>query len=160
MATSFTATVESSVGASLNSGEFTAIADACKKAKLGTALSTIKVVATGLTAAASFDITSAAFLAKCTVTGINLGGGETLPAIGAATSLRVVTGGTNAAGSYALGEAAGTAVLATAGVGTALLSADGKTVTFAAGAAVTALTLIYRPRTAVPMTTFLSQAGV
>jgi len=121
--------------------------------KLGQALSQVKVVATGLTGAASFDITTAAVKAASTITGIYLQDGTNLPPIGNVVSLRVTAAGTGTTvGSYAITDAGGTALSPTTStvVGLALLSDDGKTLTFPT-ANVTAFVLAYRPRTAVSM---------
>jgi len=116
--------------------------------KLGTILSPIKVVAQGLTAAASHDITTAAFKALATITGITLDTGENLPALGGCLSLRCTanTGGTHV-GTYILTDVAGvmlTPATSTA-CGVARISDDGKTITFP-GADITAFILEYMPR--------------
>lgn len=126
---------------------------ALQAAKLGQALSQVKVAATGLTGAASFDITTAAVKAASTITGIYLPDGTNLPAIGNVVSLRVTAAGTGTTvGSYAITDAAGTALSPTTStvVGLALLSDDGKTLTFPT-ADVTEFVLVYRPRAAVSM---------
>jgi hypothetical protein len=124
--------------------------------KLGQALSQVKVVATGLTGAASFDITTAAVKAASTITGIYLPDGTNLPPIGDVVSLRVTAAGTGTTvGPYAITDAGGTALPPTTPggstvVGLALLSDDGKLLMFPS-ADVTAFVLTYRPRTAVAM---------
>lgn len=121
--------------------------------KLGQALSQVKVVATGLTGDASFDITSAAVKAASNITGIYLPDGTNLPPIGDVVSLRVTAAGTGTTvGAYAITDAGGTALPPTTStvVGLALLSDDGKLLMFPS-ADVTAFVLTYRPRTAVAM---------
>ncbi len=123
----------------LNQADPNELADAFRLIRLGDMLSTIKVAFAGLTSAAAQDITTAAAktAAGANITGITLETGENLPPIGDVTTLRVVTGGT--AGARSVTDAGGTASTTVA-----LLSDDGKTLTFEA--AVTAFTLTYRPR--------------
>lgn len=130
----------------LNEANPQKVEDILRKIRLGDVLSPIKVVATGLDAAAAFDITTAAFLAKCTVTGITLDDEQNLPAIGTMKTLRLVTAGTGEAGPKIVTDAGGTAVNKGAGgsVGVALLSDDGKTITF--DGTCTAFTFEYMPR--------------
>lgn len=119
--------------------------DALRKIKFGNMLSTVKVVATALTAATAFDITTLAFKAKSVITGIELDSNEGLPPISEVVGLRTVTA-TGNVGVYGIADAGGTALApATANgvAGVALLSDDGKTLTFPAN--VTAFTLIYKP---------------
>lgn len=121
---------------------------------IGNMLTPWKAVAAGLTAAASFDVTTAAFKALATITGGTLKTGENLPPIGMVRSLRVVTSGTaNSVGSYVISDASGTATSPTASsvAGIALLSDDGKTLTFPT--TVTAFTLYYLAAPAVALTT-------
>jgi len=129
----------------LNFGNPAIIASAAEKMKLGNALSKIKVVATGLTPAASFDITTAAVKAASTITGITLDSGENLPPIGVVVALRT-TGGTTPQAQLVT-DAGGTAAAATA-----LLSDDGKTLTFGA-ADHTGFVLEYYPAPDVALST-------
>lgn len=138
----------------LNNGNPGEIASAARKVLLGSMLSEVKVVATGLTAAAAFDITTAAVKAASTITGMTLVTGENLPAIGIVRNLRVATSGTaNSVGSYVVCDASGTAVSPTAGanIGIATLSDDGKTLTFPT--TVTGFTLTYYPKAAAALDT-------
>jgi hypothetical protein len=117
--------------------------EALGKLDLGTVFAPLKRTFTGLTAAAAFDLTAID------------GSGETAGAANAARlaanlvrSLRVTASGTaNSVGSYVISDAGGTAVSPTAGAnaGIALLSDDGKTVTFPT--TVTAFVISYMPRT-------------
>ena len=135
----------------LNDADPTKIADALRLLRFGNRQVNIMVVAASLTAAASFDVTTAAFLAKCTVTGITLDTGENLSAIMNLHTLRVTASGTAASvGTYIVSDASGTPTLptggASAGVGIATISADGKTLTFPN--TVTAFTFSYQSRSA------------
>lgn len=121
------------------------LADALRKVDLGNKLATVKAVFVALASAAAQDITTAAAKAAATVTGITLDSGENLPALGAWVTLRV-TAGAAAAGPRKLVDAGGTA-----DANNALISDDGKTITFEA--AVTAFVLTYQPREAVALTT-------
>jgi hypothetical protein len=130
------------------------LADALRLTGLGARAAVVKVVATGLTAGASFDITTAAVKAASTITGIDpLHTGELLPPIAQVVSLRVAASGTpNSVGTYVVGDTGSTMVSPTAGanVGIARLSDDGKTITFLT--TVTAFTLTYVPRSKVAVT--------
>ena len=132
------------------------LADALKKAGVSRQLGIIKAVVTALTATATPDITTAAVLAAAVVTGAVLETGELLPPIGDLVALRVTASGTAASlGTYILTDTGGTALLppggASAAVGIAKISDDGKTLTFPN--TVTAFTLIYRPRSVVDIST-------
>jgi hypothetical protein len=125
------------------------LASACQKGKLGNALSPVKAVVTSLTATATPDITSASVKAAAVISGITLKTGQTLPAIGHIVSLRVATSGTAASvGTYIATDDSGTAIVppggASAAVGIAKLSDDGKTLTFPN--TVTGFTIVYFPR--------------
>lgn len=125
------------------------IADALRKVGAARQLAIIKVVVTGLTAASAIDITTAAVKAAATITGVTLETGEQLPPIGDVTSLRVTASGTaGSLGTYGVSDAGGTAIVppggASAALGVALLSDDGKTLTFPN--TITAFVLQYRPR--------------
>lgn len=122
-----TATKVNTIKEVANSGNLNQLANVMAKAQLGNMLQPVKLTKTGLTAAASFDITSAAL-------GSN-------PAIGSIQTLRV-TAGAAAAGHRNVTDAGGTpaATLAT-------ISDDGKTLTFEAN--VTGFVLTYTPRSAI-----------
>lgn len=119
-----------------------------QKMKLGNMLSPVKVTVASLTATATPDITSAAVLAAASaISGLERETGDRLPAILAVKTLRVSTSGTaNTVGSYAVTDAAGTALTptASANVGLALLSDDGTTLTFPT--TVTGFVIEYIPR--------------
>lgn len=120
------------------------IADALRKLRLGTMARPLKRTFTGLTAAAAFDLTA------IDGTGETAGAGNTnrLAAL-AVVALRVTaeTTGTDATGSYAIGDTGATPLNPTNStvVGLATLSDDGKTITFAS-ADVTAFVIEYIPR--------------
>lgn len=148
-----TTTRDVTYGEILDSANLGKLDAALQAVKLGQALSQVKVVATGLTGAASFDITTAAVKAASTITGIYLPDGTNLPAIGNVVSLRVTAAGTGTTvGSYAITDAGGAVLTPSTStvVGLALLSDDGKTLTFPT-ADVTEFVLVYRPRAAVSM---------
>lgn len=128
------------------------LADALRAVDLGLKFSVIKVVFAGLTSAAAQNITTAAAKAAATVTGVTLDSGQLLPAIAQVVTCRVVTG--TATGDRSITDAGGTATTAKA-----LLSDDGKTLTFEA--VITAFTLTYIPRSVmVPSALFGTQGGV
>jgi len=140
----------------LNNSDLNTIADVLKKIKAGTMFSRVKVVAAGLTAAASFDITTAAFKALSTITGITLASDETLPPIGVPIGLQLIASGTaGSLGTYVLGPVTATPAIPAGGAqvttGVARLSDDGKTITFPN--TVTAFTLLYYPAPAVALNT-------
>jgi hypothetical protein len=85
-----------------------------------------------------------------TVTGLKLDANETLPPIGKVCTLRVVTG-------TATGHRNVTDVGGTASATLATISDDGKTLVFEA--AITAFTITYEPRGAVPGDTVYSYAS-
>lgn len=125
--------------------------DALRKIKIGNMLSNVKVVAAALVAGTVFDITTLAFKAKSTITGIELDSNEALPPISELISLRVVTA-TGNIGTYGVTDAGGVALApgtANGVSGVALLSDDGKTITFPSN--VTAFTLIYKPGPAISL---------
>ena len=126
----------------LNSGAVGSVAQGAQAIKLGNMCSKIKVVVAGLTGAgltgASQNITTAAFLALATVTGISLKTGEILPAIGSITALGVAGGSTGATGARTVAPAGFTASTTVAAI-----SDDGKTLTFEASVA--GFTLVYEP---------------
>jgi hypothetical protein len=150
-----TTTRDQTYGEILDSANLGKLDAALQAVKLGQALSQVKVVATGLTGDASFDITTAAVKAASTITGIYLPDGTNLPAIGDVVSLRVTAAGTGTTvGAYAITDAGVGAIAlsptTSSRVGLALLSDDGKLLMFPS-ADVTAFVLTYRPRTAVAM---------
>lgn len=127
------------------------LADAMRKVG-GKKFATVKVTVAALVAAASFDITSAAFKAAITsLLGITLENGENLPPIGNVATLRV-TAGAAAAGHRDVTDVGGTpaATIAT-------ISDDGKTLTFEAN--VTAFVLTYEPREATALTDVFAPVG-
>lgn len=129
--------------------------------KLGNMLSPVKVSVTGLTAAATIDITTTAFRDAATISGLDRDSGDVLPAILSVKTLRVTASGTsNSVGSYAMSDASGTAVSPTAGanLGIALLSDDGTSLTFPT--TVTAFVIEYIPRSAVALSTVFHQTGL
>lgn len=133
----------------MNNGDPAQIATVARKVNLGTMLSEIKVVVTGLTAAAAIDVTTAAVKAAATITGMTLLTGENLPAIGFVRNLRVTASGTaGSLGTYGISDASGTAIVppggASAALGIATLSDDGKTLTFPN--TITAFVLTYYPK--------------
>jgi len=133
----------------LDKGNLINLADIARKMHLGTMLTPLKRTFSGLTAAASFDLTAID------------GTGETVGASNAnrlaallVGPLRVTASGTaNSVGSYAITDTAGTVLTPTAGanVGLAKISDDGKTLTFVT--TVTAFTVQYIPRSLTDMTT-------
>lgn len=150
----------------LNDGNLTTIANIIKLMQLGTMLSPIKVTVTGLTATAAPVITTAAFYAAATVTGVPAANEEpaeaVLPAILAVRTLRVTASGTAASvGTYIVGDAGATPTLptggASAGVGIAALSDDGTTITFPN--TITAFVLEYVARSAVDLQTAFAPAS-
>lgn len=157
-----TTTRKKSLRYAMNNGDPAEIATSMRRARMGDMMTPVKVVAAGLTAAASFDITTAAFKELSTITGITLETGENLPAIAVAKSLRITASGTAASlGSYILGDDAATLLIppggASAAVGVARLSDDGKTITFPN--TVTAFTLQYMPAAETDMDTTEYQAS-
>lgn len=138
-----TTTQQNTVRRELNAGNANTVADILKRIKAGDMFAVLKVTFAGLTSAAAQDITTAASRAAATIVGGDFNSDELLPAIGGVTTLRV-TAGAAAAGHRAVTDAGGTA-----STSLALLSDDGKSLTFEA--AVTGFVLTYRPRPAVAM---------
>lgn len=130
------------------------IPDALRKVDLGAMLTPRKVTFAALTAAAAVDITTAAAAAAATVAPALPSDVLTLPAILSVTALRVTAVGTGATGARIVTDSGGTAGAPGAnGPGIALLSDDGKTLTFEG--TVTGFVLEYVPRPAIdPTTTF------
>jgi hypothetical protein len=148
-----TTTKNKTLREALNQAQLNELTNLLAGVKLGDICSPIKVVMTG-GALTAYDITTAAFKALSTITGITLQTGENLPPIGHLLTLRVTaatTGGT--VGSYMLTDASGTALTAgtSSVVGLAKISDDGKTLTFVS-ADVTAFVLEYLPRAACDLT--------
>lgn len=128
------------------------LADAVRKTNAN-AFKVITVTFAALADVAAHDITTAASKAGITaLAGVDaLADGEMLPAIGQVVSLRSTAGTIAVQGAHVMADAGGTALVPNAAhAGVALLSADGKTVTFQAG--VTAFVLSYVPRSATALT--------
>lgn len=143
---STTATSKRSLKTVLDEANPNEIADAIRKLRLGTMLTPLKRVFTGLTAAAAFDLT--AIDASGETTGVN--NPNRLPAL-VVHALEGVTesSGTASKGTYVIGvHGVSTTVDPTNSTvaGVATLSDDGKTITFPE-ADVTGFTIIYLPRT-------------
>lgn len=141
----------------LNRGKPDKIATVFQAMKLGNMLAgSVKVTAAALAPAATFDITTAAVRAASTISGLDRESSDNLPPIMVVKTLRVTASATaNSVGSYIVSDAAGTALSPTAGanVGIALLSDDGKSLTFPS--TVTAFVIEYVPRPAVDITSSL-----
>lgn len=141
-----TATSKRSLKTVLDEANPNELADALRKALLGTLLTPLKRVFTGLTAAAAFDLT--AIDATGETTGVN--NPNRLPAL-VVQALEGVSesSGTASKGTYVIGvHAVSTTIDPTNSTvaGVATLSDDGKTITFPE-ADVTGFTIIYLPRT-------------
>jgi len=148
---------QGSIQSALNQANPNQLPDLLQKVGIGNMLANIKAVVTGLTAAGSFDITSAAVFAKATVTGLNTLGGDlaALPPIGVLRTLRVTAATTaSTAGTYVLTDVAGDMVTANTHtvVGIARISDDGKTLSFPT-TDVTAFIIEYQARAATDPTT-------
>lgn len=131
----------------INRSNLNQLAAALSKVKLGNVLGSVKITVAGLGATATPIVTGAAVRAAATISGLDRGTNDNLPAIQTVKTLRVTTSGTaNSVGSYAVSDAGGTALSPTAGanVGLALLSDDGTTLTFPT--TVTGFVLEYVPR--------------
>lgn len=141
----------------LNRGKPDKIATVFQAMKLGNMLAgSVKVTAAALAPAATFDITTAAVRAASTISGLDRESSDNLPPIMVVKTLRVTASDTaNSVGSYIVSDAAGTALSPTAGanVGIALLSDNGKSLTFPS--TVTAFVIEYVPRPAVDITSSL-----
>lgn len=138
----------------LNRSNLNQLAAALSKVKLGNVLGSVKVTVASLSATASPVITGSAVRAAATISGLDRGSNDNLPAIQTVKTLRVTTSGTpQAVGSYAISDAGGTALTPTAGanVGLALLSDDGTTLTFPT--TVTGFVLEYVPRPGTALST-------
>ncbi len=158
-----TTTADKTIQQVLNDSNLNWIPTLLQKMKLGNMLSPVKVTFTGLTGAATYDITSAALLAGASaISGLDRQTGEALPAILAVKTLRVTAASTsNSVGTYALTDTGGTVLSPTASsvVGLAKISDDGTTLTFAT-ADVTAFVIEYVPRSATALTTVFKQNGI
>lgn len=136
----------------LNKANLNQMMAAFRQMLLGNMLGLVKVTVTGLTAAASFDITTSTFRAASTITGLDRVSSDNLPPILAVKTLRVTAVGTGATGPRVVTDAGGTAVAPSSGIaGVALISDDGKTLTFEG--TVTGFILEYIPCPAVPLST-------
>ena len=135
---------------------------AFKKIKLGNLFASVKVTFAALAGAATHDITSQASLNGATISGLDRETSDLLPAIQHVKTLRVTAATTaNSVGSYAISDAGGTVLTPTAGanVGLALLSDDGKSITFPS-ADVTAFVIEYLPRPDQNIVTTIWASGV
>jgi hypothetical protein len=137
-----TTTVRPTLKAALDKAQPHILSDVLAKVKLGTMLTPLKRAFTGLSAAASFDLTA------IDATGETAGASNPnrLAAL-SVIALRIVTSGTAASvGAYVVTDTGGTAVTTDTGarVGIAKISDDGKTITFPN--TVTAFTIEYMPR--------------
>lgn len=152
---SVTTTKTKTLQQSLDNGNLNEIANVIKRMKLGTMMRPLDVSFT-ITAAASLDLTSATARAGATVNDGDIPEGyvaskTNLPPANVVRSLRIIASGTGASlGSYICGDPAASMIVppggASAAVGIARLSADGKTVTFPN--TVTQFRIVYLPRAA------------
>lgn len=124
----------------LNKGNPALMGTAAAKMQLGTMLTPLKRTFTGLTAAASFDLTA------IDGTGETTGPGNENRVAAAVVSTLRVTAGAAAAGSRDVTDVGGTPA-----AGLATISDDGKTITFEAN--VTGFVITYMPRSAQGMET-------
>lgn len=139
-----TLTITPTLQQMLNNADPNQLADALRLVQLGTILTPLKRVFTGLASSATQNLT--AIDATGETTGVS--NPNRLAAL-SVTALRVVTGGTT--GPRVVTDAGGTAGAPGAnGPGIALLSDDGTTLTFEAP--ITAFTIEYIPRAAKSMT--------
>jgi len=149
-----TATLSDSNEVEFNKGQPGTMGDLARLMRKGTMDTPRKVVVAALTATATPDITSAAVLAAATITPALPSTVTRLPAIKTIRTLRVTASGTAASlGAYIVTDSGGTAIIPPGGaslaVGVALLSDDGKTITFPN--TVTGFVVEYDPRPAVDM---------
>lgn len=137
----------------LNNADPNELEDCLRKLGFGNMCTVLKRVFTGLTGAASFDLTA------IDATGETVGkSNPNRLAAAYVLSLRVVTAGTaNTQGTYLVSDVAGTIVTPTnnANAGICRISDDGKTLTFGT-ADVTAFTIQYIPRGLVATSTKLT----
>lgn len=145
-----TTTATQTVHKELDQADPNTIGDCLRKMGLGSILSPLKVTIAALAATQNIDITSAAVFAAAT---INVGALKqsrtTLPPILNIVTLRVTASGTGASlGTYTVTDSGGTAIVppggASAAVGIATLSADGKTLGFPN--TITGFVITYIPR--------------
>lgn len=137
----------------LNDANPNLLATLLQQVKLGKMLDPVKVTFAGLTASAAIDITTAASRTGATINqGLEgIAAGEALPPIQMVKTLRVTAVGTGALGARVVTDAGGTATVAAGNhPGIALLSDDGKTITFEG--TVTGFVLEYMPRSEVDLT--------
>lgn len=146
-----TTTEVTTIAKAANQADPNSIADVLRLMKLGRMLDPVKLTLTGLPASATLDITS---LDKGgSGVAINLGladlvTGQAIPPILDVKTVRV-TAGAAAAGARFMTDAGGAASATVA-----LISDDGKTLTFEG--TVTALVLEYVPRSSTPLTDALT----
>lgn len=145
-----TISVTASLQSALDKANPNELADLLRKVKLGTVLTPLKRTFTGLTAAASYDLTA------LDASGETVGAANPKRlAMLALLNLSVVTATTaSCQGVYVLADPAQTKISATnkTVVGVAWISDDGKTLTFPT-ADVTAFTIEYLPRASTDMAT-------
>jgi len=153
-----TTTKTDSIQRELDKGNPNTLPDCWRQVKPGHMLAPIKATFVGLTAAAAVDITTAASKAAAPIVGIALDTGENLPPILNVRTLRVTAVGTGALGPRVPTDADGTAGAPGAnGPGIALLSDDGKTLTFEG--TVTGFILEYSPLPYTDLQTEFSNQG-
>lgn len=147
-----TTTEKNEVRDELNRAHPNTIADVLRKMRVGTMLDPMKVTVAGLAAAAAVDITAAATRAAATVNSGQVPTGENLPAVLDVRTLRVTGVGTATAGPRVVTDVDGTAVAPDGGgrAGVALISNDGKTLTFEG--TVTGFVIEYIPRSYTDLT--------
>lgn len=151
---SVTATKAQTLQTELDKASPNSLADVLAQVKLGTMLTPLKVTVAGLGATAAIDITT--LPAAGGVATVNQGpafpAGAKLPPILSVTTLRVTAVGGGALGPRVVTDAGGAAGAPGAnGPGIALLSDDGKTLTFEG--TVTGFVIEYVPRAALDMGT-------
>lgn len=152
-----TTTIAPTLQNELDKARVDEMADIFRLMKLGTMLTPLKRVFTGLTGAATYDLT--ALDASGETVGVS---NPNRCALLHLVSLRVVTATTaTVAGTYILTDKDGDLVSATTHtvVGIAKISDDGKTLTFPS-ADVTAFTIEYLPRSNVDMATLPTGSGI
>jgi hypothetical protein len=138
-----TSTTPRTLKAALDEANPNDLADVLRLLKLGTANTVLKRTFTGLTAAASFDLT----LIDGTGETAGAANPNRLPAEIVRTLRCTASGTANSVGTYITGDSGATATSPTAStvVGIALISDDGKTITFPT--TVTAFVIEYYPLT-------------
>ena len=156
-----TTTADKFIQQVLNEANLNLLATAFRKMKIGNTMAPVKVTFTGLTAAPAIDITTLASKNAASIVGLDRETSDLLPPIQCVKTLRVTASGTaSTVGSYGVSDAGGTAVTAATSsvMGVALLSDDGKTLTFPT--TITAFVLEYVPRSAVDLATTKWPVGV